>query len=131
MTSMPHSHGQGASIADYSIIEAGFVTVDLNLRRRLLHSAVDTAVLTEVFLRVRLADGTVGWAETRGNGAYATKHDTTDIVAALMAIPDLPWSNPGSLLIAWLDHAHLRRCWWTLRGETRSPDRQASRCGAR
>ncbi|WP_010309516.1 mandelate racemase/muconate lactonizing enzyme family protein [Saccharopolyspora spinosa] len=94
---MPHSHGQGASIADYSIIEAGFVTVDLNLRRRLLHSAVDTAVLTEVFLRVRLADGTVGWAETRGNGAYATKHDTTDIVAALMAIPDLPWSNPGEL----------------------------------
>lgn len=80
------------------IAEAGFRVTGLPLRRKLRHAGTDTGELTEVFLRVRLADGHVGWAETRGNGAYATGCSTDTIVAALR--------TPG-----WQDTARLaRRC---------------------
>ncbi|KAA9153477.1 chloromuconate cycloisomerase [Amycolatopsis acidicola] len=80
------------------IAEAGLAVAGLPLRRQLRHAGIDTGELTEVFLRVLLEDGHVGWAETRGNGAYATGCSTEVIVAAL--------STPG-----WHDPARLaRRC---------------------
>jgi len=77
--------GMPARFDGVPVVEAGFRVVGLPLRRTLRHAGVDTGELTEVFLRVRLADGALGWAETRGNGAYATGCSTEDIVAALTA----------------------------------------------
>ncbi|WP_218025936.1 mandelate racemase/muconate lactonizing enzyme family protein [Nocardia miyunensis] len=77
-----------------TIVEAGYRVARLPLRRELRHAGVDTGELAEVFVRVRLADGHVGWAETRGNGAYATGYSTEAIVAAL----DAPgWSKLDEL----------------------------------
>ncbi|AXG82290.1 chloromuconate cycloisomerase [Streptomyces paludis] len=89
------------------VTEARYGVVGLPLRLRLRHTSVDTAELTEVFLRVRLADGHVGWAETRGNGAYATHHTTGGITAALAGLPpatDPAWADPAALVAGLATH---------------------------
>ncbi|WP_345649480.1 mandelate racemase/muconate lactonizing enzyme family protein [Streptomyces tremellae] len=80
--------------------EAAYGVVALPLRRRLRHTTADTGELVQVVLRLVLADGSVGWAETRGNGAYATHHTTESIVAALAALPAVTapdWRDPAAL----------------------------------
>ncbi|MEV7426562.1 enolase C-terminal domain-like protein [Streptomyces sp. NPDC091212] len=89
-----------APVTPSAVVEARYGVIGLPLRLRLRHTTVDTAELTEVFLRVRLADGHTGWAETRGNGAYATRHTAGDIAAALAALPpasDPAWAAPDAL----------------------------------
>ncbi|MFE3743481.1 hypothetical protein ACFXPP_34675, partial [Streptomyces sp. NPDC059134] len=86
--------------APAEVTGAAYGVVGLPLRLKLRHHSVDTAELTEVFLRVRLADGATGWAETRGNGAYATHHTAASITAALAGLPpagDPAWADPGAL----------------------------------
>ncbi|MFE7030892.1 mandelate racemase/muconate lactonizing enzyme family protein [Streptomyces sp. NPDC057621] len=82
------------------IREASYGVVALPLRRRLRHTTADTGELVQVVLRLVLADGQAGWAETRGNGAYATHHTTDSIVAALAGLPavtDPLWNDPAAL----------------------------------
>ncbi|RDG30642.1 chloromuconate cycloisomerase [Streptomyces corynorhini] len=82
------------------VVEVRYGVIGLPLRLKLRHHSVDTVELTEVFVRVRLADGHTGWAETRGNGAYATHHTADDIAAALAALPpvtDPVWAGPAAL----------------------------------
>ncbi|MEU1302514.1 mandelate racemase/muconate lactonizing enzyme family protein [Streptomyces shenzhenensis] len=79
---------------------AAYGVVALPLRRRLKHTTADTGQLVQVVLRLVLSDGRAGWAETRGNGAYATHHTTESIVAALAALPavtDPAWDDPAAL----------------------------------
>ncbi|MFJ7996346.1 mandelate racemase/muconate lactonizing enzyme family protein [Streptomyces sp. NPDC096310] len=86
--------------ASAAVTGAAYGVVGLPLRLKLRHHAVDTAELTEVFLRIRLADGATGWAETRGNGAYATHHTAGSITAALGGLPpagDQAWADPAAL----------------------------------
>ncbi|AZS83069.1 chloromuconate cycloisomerase [Streptomyces griseoviridis] len=83
-----------------AVREASYGVVALPLRRRLTHTSVDTGELEQVVLRLVLADGQEGWAETRGNGAYATHHTTRSIVAALAALPAVTrpaWRDPAAL----------------------------------
>lgn len=82
------------------VTQAAYGVVGLPLRRRLRHTTADTGELTVVLLRLTLATGHVGWAETRGNGEYATHHTTGDIVAALAGLPpvtDPVWGAPSAL----------------------------------
>ena len=55
----------------------------LPLARRLQHATADTASLDAVVLRLTAEDGSVGAAEVRGNGAYATGIDTSALLATL------------------------------------------------
>ncbi|MDT0439123.1 mandelate racemase/muconate lactonizing enzyme family protein [Streptomyces doudnae] len=83
-----------------AVREAAYGVVALPLRRRLTHTSVDTGELEQVVLRLVLADGATGWAETRGNGAYATHHTTGSVVAALAALPAVThpvWRDPAAL----------------------------------
>ncbi|MFE3142925.1 mandelate racemase/muconate lactonizing enzyme family protein [Streptomyces scopuliridis] len=83
-----------------TIREASYGVVALPLRRRLKHTTADTGELVQVVLRLVLTGGQAGWAETRGNGAYATHHTTESIVAALAALPaasDPAWDDPAAL----------------------------------
>lgn len=85
--------------AGHAVSGVSYGVVALPLRRRLTHTTVDTGELVQVVLRLERADGHVGWAETRGNGAYATHHTTESIVAALAALPavtDPLWAEPGA-----------------------------------
>ncbi|NIY69398.1 mandelate racemase/muconate lactonizing protein [Streptomyces malaysiensis] len=87
--------------------EAAYAVVALPLRLRLRHTTADTGELTVVFLRIRCADGHVGWAETRGNGEYATHHTAASITAALAALPpatDAAWDDPAALADALAGH---------------------------
>ncbi|MBO3681934.1 mandelate racemase/muconate lactonizing enzyme family protein [Streptomyces sp. NEAU-YJ-81] len=86
-----------------AVTGAWYGVVGLPLRQRLRHTTADTGELTEVFLHVRLADGHTGWAETRGNGEYATHRTADQIVAALAALPeaaDPAWRDPSALATA-------------------------------
>ncbi|WP_020574516.1 mandelate racemase/muconate lactonizing enzyme family protein [Actinopolymorpha alba] len=56
--------------------------IALPLRVSLRHARVDAHHLDEVFVNVRLRDGGSGWAEIRGNGAYATGETADDVLAA-------------------------------------------------
>ncbi|MFN8592803.1 MAG: enolase C-terminal domain-like protein [Thermomicrobiales bacterium] len=59
--------------------------IALPLATPLAHSQVATTVLDELVLVMTLADGTRGFGEVRGNGAYATGHDAASVQAALAA----------------------------------------------
>ncbi|MFF5565310.1 mandelate racemase/muconate lactonizing enzyme family protein [Streptomyces sp. NPDC012623] len=92
--------GRGPRAVPPAVAEVRYGVIGLPLRLRLRHTTVDTAELTEVFLRIELTDGHIGWAETRGNGAYATHHTAGDIAAALAALPpatDPAWAAPAAL----------------------------------
>ncbi|MFG3689832.1 mandelate racemase/muconate lactonizing enzyme family protein [Micromonospora sp. NPDC047740] len=73
----------------------------LVLASPLRHASADLAVLDEVFVRVQLDRDTVGWAEVRGNGGYATGETAEVILAALGDLPqpsDPVWRRPRHLL---------------------------------
>ncbi|MBB5158305.1 mandelate racemase/muconate lactonizing enzyme family protein [Saccharopolyspora phatthalungensis] len=127
-----------------AVIGAWYAVVRLPLRVRLRHSTADVGELQEVVFQVRLADGSTGWAEMRGNGAYATGCDTTSITAALAALPaagDPRWADVAGLTtaltgrcrlaaagldIAWRDaraRSEGRRLCASLSGDTELPDR--------
>ncbi|MEE1802080.1 enolase C-terminal domain-like protein [Streptomyces sp. JV176] len=141
----------GRPTAPPAVTGAEYGVVGLPLRLKLRHHSVETAELTEVFLRVRLADGATGWAETRGNGAYATHHTADSISAALAGLPpvgDPAWADPATLAtglaahcppaaalldIAWRDAAARSRglpLWATLRAPDERDDRGGPGTGA-
>lgn len=62
-------------------------SVSMPLRRRLHHATADVSALTAVLVEVQLADGVLGRAEVRSNGAYATGEDEAVIAGALLAVP--------------------------------------------
>lgn len=61
-------------------------TADLPLRTALHHAKVDTDTLCSVVVEVTTASGSVGMAEVRANGGYATGEDVDDIHRALAAL---------------------------------------------
>nr|WSZ94802.1 chloromuconate cycloisomerase [Streptomyces sp. NBC_00857] len=101
MTSGPGmTGGRDPRAAAAAVVEVRYGVLGLPLRQTLRHHSADTAELTEVFLYVRLADGQVGWAETRGNGEYATHHTARDIAEALACLPPVGhsvWADPAAL----------------------------------
>lgn len=60
--------------------------VDLPLRVPLRHSSTDVAVLQEVVVEITDDNGDHGFTEVRGNGAYATGADISQIIPAVVAL---------------------------------------------
>lgn len=63
--------------------------VELPLASALRHASADTSALTSAIVRV-VADGRVGHAEVRTNGAYATGEDAAVVDAALRSVVGAP-----------------------------------------
>lgn len=96
MTRSPTTAGQ-----DLGVTAVSCAVVRLPLGVPLRHATADVPYLESVVWHIRLADGSTGWAEVRGNGEYATGYDTRDVLAAAAALPPAEsdaWSDVPAIL---------------------------------